>query len=79
VNKHKQELDFTVNDMIWVTTKNWKTERLSCKLDYQMAGPYEVFKKIGNLYKVKLPDLIKIHPIFLPNKLQKTENNPLPG
>jgi hypothetical protein len=28
-----------------------------------------VFKKIGNLYKVKLPDLIKVYPIFLPNKL----------
>jgi len=34
-----------------------------------MAGPYKVFKKIGNLYKIKLPDLIKVYPIFLLDKL----------
>jgi hypothetical protein len=28
-----------------------------------------VLKKIGNLYKVKLLDLIKIYPIFLLDKL----------
>ena len=50
-------------------------EPLSHKLDYQMAGPYEVLKKIGNLYKIKLLDLIKIHFIFLLNKLWKTANN----
>jgi len=43
-----------------------------------MAGPYKVLKKIGNLYKVKLPDLIKVHPVFLPDKLQKAANNLLP-
>ena len=53
-------------------------ERLSYKLDYQIAGPYEVFKKINNLYKIKLLDSIKVHPIFLPNKLQKAADNPLP-
>ena len=77
-NKHKWESDFTVGNMVWVTTKNWKTERLSYKLDYQIAKPYKVFEKISNLYKVKLPDSIKVHPIFSPDKLQKAVNNPLP-
>jgi len=44
-----------------------------------MAGPYKILNKIGNLYKVKLPDLIKVHPIFLPDKLRKAVNNLLPG
>ena len=44
-------------------------EQPSRKLDYQMAGPYEVLKKIGNLYRIKLPDLIKVYPIFSPDKL----------
>ena len=64
--------------MVWVTTRNWKTERPSRKLDYQMAGPYKVLKKIGNLYKVKLPDLIKVYFVFSPDKLRKTTMDPLP-
>jgi len=34
-----------------------------------MAGPYKILKKIGNLYKVKLLDLIKVYPKFLLDKL----------
>src|SRR6266566_6542738 len=58
--------------------KNWKTERPSCKLDYKIVGLYKIVNKVGNLYKVKLPDLIKVHPIFSPDKLQKAVNNLLP-
>ena len=34
-----------------------------------MAGLYKVLKKRGNLYKIKLLDLIKVYPIFLLDKL----------
>jgi hypothetical protein len=34
-----------------------------------MAGLYKILKKIGNLYKVKLLDLIKVYPIFSLDKL----------
>ena len=44
-----------------------------------MAGPYKVFEKIGNSYKVKLPNSIKVHPVFSPDKLQKAAMDPLPG
>jgi hypothetical protein len=44
-----------------------------------MAGPYKVLEKIGNLYKIKLLDLIRVYPIFLPDKLRKAVNDPLPG
>jgi len=43
-----------------------------------MAEPYKILNKEGNLYKVKLLDLIKVYPIFLPDKLQKAVNNLLP-
>ena len=54
-------------------------EQPSCKFNYQMAKPYKIFKKIGNLYKVKLPNSVKVHPIFSPDKLWKAATDPLPG
>ena len=78
-NKHRREPDFDVGDSVWVTTKNWKTERPSRKLDYQMAGPYKVLKKVGNSYEVDLPKTIRVHPIFSPDKLRKASGDPLPG
>ena len=36
-----------------------------------MAGLYKILKKIGNLYKVKLLNSVKVHPVFLLDKLWK--------
>ena len=76
---YRRKPDFTIGNIVWVIIKNQKIEWPSYKLDYQIAGLYEVLKKIGNLYKVKLPDLIKVHPKFLLDKLQKAANDLLLG
>ncbi len=62
-----------------MSTKNWKTEQPSYKLDYQMASPFEILEQISNSYRLKLPDSMKIHNVFSPDRLQKAANNPLPG
>ena len=44
-----------------------------------MAGPFEIIRKIGNSYEVKLPNTIKIHNVFSSDRLRKAAEDPLPG
>ena len=54
-------------------------DRPSQKLASQMEGPYEVLEQVGHSYKLKLPDSMKIHPVFHAEKLRRDPGDPLPG
>jgi hypothetical protein len=44
-----------------------------------MAGPYKIIEKVGHSYRLDLPQSIKVHLVFSPDKLRKASNNPLLG
>ena len=67
INVHCRPVDQKVGDKVQVSTKNWKTLRPSQKLDHQMAGPFKVLEQIRHSYQIALPNLIKVHDMFLPD------------
>jgi transposase InsO family protein len=78
-NKHRRPVDFKVKDKVWVSTKNWTSERPSRKLGYQNEGPYEITEQVGHSYRLKLPEGNQLHNVFAPELLRKDPGDPLPG
>ena len=78
-NRHRRPVDFKVKDKVWVSTRNWTSERPSRKLGYQNEGPYEITEQVGHSYRLKLPEGNQLHDVFAPDLLRKDPENLLPG
>ncbi|KGQ01369.1 hypothetical protein PAAG_11947 [Paracoccidioides lutzii Pb01] len=78
-NKHRREPNFGVGDKVFLSLKDYTIQRPSRKLAEQNEGPFEIIEKVGNSYRLRLPNSMKIHPISSPDKLRKDANDPLPG
>jgi hypothetical protein len=55
---------FTVGDLVFVDTRNMKTNRPIKKCDDKMAGPYKVLKVYDRACALELPPSMKIFPVF---------------
>jgi len=62
--KRSKGLDLKEGDKVWLLYKNFKSRRLSKKLDYVRLGPFKIIKRILLvMFKLNLLARIKIYPI----------------
>ena len=53
--KRSEGLDLKEGDRVWLLYKNFKSRRLSKKLDYVRLGPFKILEKILRvIYKLNL-------------------------
>ena len=72
-DKSRRDVQFAVGDKVMLSTKNIKLKTPGTqKLMPKYVGPFEVLQQVGSTsYKLKLPDCMKMHPVFHVSLLQK--------
>ena len=78
-NRKRREVDWDVGDLVLIDTRNWKMGRPSRKLSEKWYGPVKVLAKVGESWKVELPDDWATYPVFHSHSLRKYNDDPLPG
>ena len=68
--------DLKIGDRVWLDTQDLQTDRPNKKLHYKRVGPFEIISKHGPMaYKLWLPKMYKVHPIFPAIKLTKAKDD----
>ena len=62
--KRSKGPDLKEGDRVWLLHKNFKSRRLSKKLDYVRLGPFKVLEKVSLvIYKLDWPKRMRVYPI----------------
>ncbi len=66
MDKFRREVKFQKGVEVWLNIKKFQLPKgLSHKFLGPYAGPFKVLEnKFSNIYKLKLPENLKIHPTF---------------
>jgi Chromo (CHRromatin Organisation MOdifier) domain len=79
-NRKRKNVNYEVEEKVFLSTKNIDTTRPSKKLDLKIIEPFEIIRKTEGSYELDLPELIKRKfPIFHSSLLRRAAENPLPG
>ena len=72
--------DYKPGDMVFLDSRNLRTQRPSRKLDFKQQGKFKIVRQVSPYaYELELPASMKIHPVFHTSLLSPAGNNPLPG
>ena len=63
-NKHRKAVEYAEGDFVFLDRRNIKTARPSDKLDDKKLGPYRVLQRMGNFYRLELPETMRIYDVF---------------
>ena len=79
-NQHRREESFETGDQVLLSSahivQDNQKNRPSRKFQPRFYGPFEVLQEISPVaYKLKLPDTMKIHPVFHVSLLSRYKNN----
>ena len=65
--------------MMFLSSKNIKTQRPSKKLNNKMLKPFKIVKKVERAFQLELLRTMLIHDVFHSSLLQRAAMDPLPG
>ena len=73
-------MEFKVDDMVWLDSRNIKTTRPNKSLDHKNLGPFKIIRIINNMaFELELPQEMKMFPVFYPWLLHLDDGRLLPG
>ncbi|KAL1917251.1 uncharacterized protein VTP21DRAFT_4907 [Calcarisporiella thermophila] len=80
-NEQRRNLEFQGGDKVLLSTKNFtpanQARRPTKKLQHKYTGPFEIAEAISTVaYRLKLPNTIRIHPVFHVSLLKAYHENP---
>ena len=68
--------DLKIGNEVWLDAQDLWTDHPNKKLDYKQVGPFKIISKHGPMvYKLWLPKMYKVHPIFSAVKLTKAKDD----
>ncbi len=77
INKHKKNVNYEIELKIFLNERNIVTTRLFKKLNDKMLESFTVTNSVNFFYKLKLPEIMRIHDIFHFDLLRPVANDSL--
>ena len=75
VNRHHKNVNYEVENIMFLNSKNIKTQRLSKKLNDKMLKSFKIVKKVRRAFQLKFSKTMLIHDVFHSSLLQKAVTN----